>query len=738
MTLNKRYIRNVKENRSFYIASSVLTIVTLLLFYLFYIAGSGIKDYGDRFFERNNLEDASFTTYIEIPDEKIKNIEKKYDVIFEKEHYVNISENDYNVRVFKANKKIDLYEVVDGGDVVNDDEIVISKGYAINQNINLGDKIKIAGKEYKVTGYFMRPDYLYMLENIDDSYKNISSFFLAYMTDSAYDKLNTSSCQYKVIYKDEDKITDFRKAMNKEYKVSSYKAKSENNRITMVDDQANMFIVMSFVFLFILPLITVALISIIIGRKVKNEQKMIGTLAALGYKKEQIIRHYAMLAMIPGVIGGVLVAVITKILQQPYGEVGLADYEPMPVKFSLPLWIAVLGVIIPTVFYIMAAACKVRKLLKKDIVTLLNGNSDGNAKMRKVMVNSATKVRTKFALRSILSNPGRSFVVFLGSFLGAFIIIIAFMFVDSIKNLVNTTSDNMGTFKYEYVLNSLESEKIDDADELVMGNFEYKDSSFTLLGAEDDVKFLNITLDDKEKAKLDKGFYISEVMAYAYNLKKGDTIEFIDGISLDKHSVVIDGIITNNSQKLLVCGIDDAREIMGWDDNVYNGVLSDEKLDFGDKVSKTVTSDDIKEQMQTVMDEMGAIIYSLAIIGGIICIASLYVAVNMLITENRHNISMLKVLGLKNREINRMVLDVNHGIIPIGTILGMLAGYVCMILVFKIYSGIEGVMYSGVVSIKSVILTIVIVLLCYFISLVIMRKKAENVDMVESLKDNRE
>ena len=85
-----------------------------------------------------------------------------------------------------------------------------------------------------------------------------------------------------------------------------------------------------------------------------------------------------------------------------------------------------------------------------------------------------------------------------------------------------------------------------------------------------------------------------------------------------------------------------------------------------------------------------------------------------------------------------MVLDVNHGIIPIGTILGMLAGYVCMILVFKIYSGIEGVMYSGVVSIKSVILTIVIVLLCYFISLVIMRKKAANVDMVESLKDNRE
>lgn len=52
MTLNKRYLRNIKENLSFYIASSVLTVVALLLFYLFYIAGSGIKKYGDEFFEK--------------------------------------------------------------------------------------------------------------------------------------------------------------------------------------------------------------------------------------------------------------------------------------------------------------------------------------------------------------------------------------------------------------------------------------------------------------------------------------------------------------------------------------------------------------------------------------------------------------------------------------------------------------------------------------------------------------
>ena len=140
MTLNKRYLRNIKENLSFYIASSVLTVVALLLFYLFYIAGSGIKKYGDEFFEKYNLEDATFTTYLEIPDEKNSDIENKYNVIFEKEHF-------------------------DGEDVSKDDEIVISKGYAVSQNIKIGDKVKIKGNEYTVTGKFLRPDYLYMLEN---------------------------------------------------------------------------------------------------------------------------------------------------------------------------------------------------------------------------------------------------------------------------------------------------------------------------------------------------------------------------------------------------------------------------------------------------------------------------------------------------------------------------------------------------------------------------------------------
>ena len=209
--------------------------------------------------------------------------------------------------------------------------------------------------------------------------------------------------------------------------------------------------------------------------------------------------------MIPGLVGGIIVTIITKIIQQPYGEMSLADYEPMPVHFTLPISIAVIGIIIPTAIYMHEAAHKVSKLLKKDTVEMLNGNADGDSRTRHVLAGKKGKVRNKFALRSILANPGRTFVVFLGAFLGALMITVAFMFIDSINNVIDKGSDSMGSFKYEYVLNRLKTDEVAGADELVIGKYEYDGSSFSLIGADTDVKYLNIDTEDGSRADLSNG-----------------------------------------------------------------------------------------------------------------------------------------------------------------------------------------------------------------------------------------
>lgn len=99
-------------------------------------------------------------------------------------------------------------------------------------------------------------------------------------------------------------------------------------------------------------------------------------------------------------------------------------------------------------------------------------------------------------------------------------------------------------------------------------------------------------------------------------------------------------------------------------------LMSDIALDIPEsKVIQIIKKSDIEEQFQNISNQMNVMIYFLMGIGALICMASIYVAINMLVTENRGNISMSKVLGYGDKQINRIVLRINHILLPIGYLL---------------------------------------------------------------------
>lgn len=743
MKLNKRYIHNIRKNLSFYISTSVLTMVTLLLFYLFYIAGTGISEYGDEFFLRNKVEDASFSTLLDINDEELLELEEDYNVQLEKELYVNTQESDgMHVRVFKSNENIDLCEVIEGTFPTNNNETIISAGYAKENDILIGDEVCISGNKYKVSGFFLRPDYLYMLENLTDDYKNVSTFFLAVLNDDAfYDAFKEPSVSYKIIYNDTDTEYAFRNAINDKYYTLSYLSADENKRITFVHEQSELFVFMSFVMLIILPFITVALISIIIGRKISSEQKIIGTLSALGYKRSTLMWHYSLIAIIPGLIGGILMTFVTFILKDWFGSLGLADYEPLQPIYKFPLIIAIAGIIVPTTIYLVTALIKVRKLLKNDTVELLNGVVGKQSNIHRMFANTKLKVRNKFALRSVLGNPGRSFVVLLGIFLGAMIVSFSYIFVDSIKSVGTQAMSEIGSFEYEYILNTVLSEKIDDADTAMIASYENESGSrFSLMGVDTDCRYLNL-IDNatNTRANIEDGWYITSLCAKIFDLKAGDEFTFHNIANLKEYTITIMGIIDNGYQNYVVSTFKNTSEITGFDVSYYNCILSNKPQEFDSNIiQEIITKDTFKNQAQTMLNEMNGLIYALIIIGAIICISSLYVAINMLVSENAINISMLKVLGYNRAKIDSMVLNGNHLLLIPGIILGMLAGYVSMVLCCESFVEIVGIIFPVIYSFQHIILTIIIVITCYFTSMFLVRRNVDKIDMIESLKDNRD
>lgn len=740
MKLRRRYIRNIRQNLSFYIASTVLTMAALFLFFLFHIAGNAILDFADEFFEKQKLEDAHFTTYIPITESDIEDMEEEYGIALEEQSYLNIDTDGTTARVFQKTRKVDLYNVTEGEDADEKGEVILSEGYAVNMDISIGDQIRIGEEDYTVTGFFQRPDYLYMLENEDDSYKNISTFFLAYMSEKDFAELGETNCQYLVRYNGNDDA-DFRRAVNEKYHMYSYTAAEENQRIVMVRSQAEMFLIMSWMLLCILPLVAVALICIIINRKVKTEQQMIGTLSAMGYTRAQLAWHYAGFAAIPGIIGGVLTSVITAAVVQPYGELGLTDYEPMRITCSLSWYAAVLGIMIPTVMYILAALLSVRRLLRQNTVLLLNGSADeGRRKLRRVLAGRKLSFRIKFAVRSLIGSPARSFVVFLGIFLGSFIMLTGFAIYDSARHMADTVQEAAGEYEYQYVLGELLYEDPYGGELILAAPVEdEKGDALTVMGTDNEQSLLNLTDKEGQEISTKDGYYITSLTAYLCGWETGDWVTLYNPLFLEQIHIRISGIVENDTAQIIYTSRANAAEMTGVDKNAGNMIISEERLDIPENIVESESrKSDLKEQVDTIIDQTSYMIDTMVGLGIMICIASVYVAVNMLVSENRSNISMLKVLGYPDRKIGRIVLGSNHVFLPLGILMSLPAAYAFCGLFFRMFADMMGMLVSPYLELKSCIMAAVLTAGSYLASMHFVGWKTRKVDAAECLKTQRE
>ncbi|MEA4826123.1 MAG: FtsX-like permease family protein, partial [Clostridium sp.] len=133
--------------------------------------------------------------------------------------------------------------------------------------------------------------------------------------------------------------------------------------------------------------------------------------------------------------------------------------------------------------------------------------------------------------------------------------------------------------------------------------------------------------------------------------------------------------------------------------------------------------------------------YSLIIMGLISAIISLiviYIITTLIVEENKGSISMLKVLGYTNKEINSLII--NSGRIPV--IIGYLISIPLLIASIKklMDSVTKGISFSLPINIDYIytIAGFVIIYLTYELSKYLARKKVLSVQMSDSLKIQRE
>jgi putative ABC transport system permease protein len=238
---------------------------------------------------------------------------------------------------------------------------------------------------------------------------------------------------------------------------------------------------------------------------------------------------------------------------------------------------------------------------------------------------------------------------------------------------------------------------------------------------------------------VENGYYITSLAADYFGWQAGDRIALYDRITLEKSEITIAGIIQNNVQKSMISGKHLVSELTGLDETKFNCILSDKSLSIpAAKIAEEVKASAISEQTDTMMEMMNFMLWLILVLGVIICVAAVYVAVDMLVTESKSNISMLKVLGYRDRQIDRIVLNVHHSLLPIGILLAIPAAFATADAFFRMMVDYGVMRMETYISPRSYAIAIGLTALCYVGSLYLLRRKVKRVDMVESLKDTRE
>ncbi|MDU1320049.1 MAG: FtsX-like permease family protein [Clostridium botulinum] len=735
MILSKRIKRAIKSNRGSYIGCTLLVLLSCILFSSFNVAFRNIDKNFKEFVEDYNLDSAKIMVNKSI--DNIEKLEEKFNIYLEKRYEMDYSLDDNTtLRIFSKTSKINKSYIIQGRDIINKNDILLDPSFSKEKNIKLKDKIKIQGKEFKVVGFFALPDYIYPLKSETDLIWNAKNFGIASMSENNMEELKGIKTFYHTVFK-ENNEKQFRKYIEKNYNILSYIERENNVRYSFVKTKLDSSIIMALTLPMVIILLTSVLLSIVIWRMIKIDLKQIGTLYALGYKKGEILKHYMNYPIIIAIIGGVIGTILGLFFSKPLSQFMLSYFNIPLIKENYSVSYIILSLIIPLFFLSSTSLIVLLKVLKMSPVNLMKGfkNKGKVNKLEKSLKLYRFKFENKFKIREITRNVGRTIILLVGIIIASMFLLMGFMSKDSMDSLLKAQR-NINQYEYNYILKNIQSEKNYTGEKYNLSSFKVENDKepIPIYGIEKDTQLINLKDSKGEKIQFNK-IIITKALAEKLNIDKGDRIKIYNTYKDKGFFINIDEIADNYLTKSIYIPLDEFNTMMNYEKNSYIGLYSKEKLDIDENlIFKVESKKEIEEAFKSMTEPMKYSLTIMAVFAIIIALIVIYVITSIIVEENKGNISMLKILGYKEQEINSLIL--NTGKIPV------IIGYLFSIPILKISMGqlmkkvAKDINFSIPmnISLKYTIIGFVIIYLTYEISKILSKKKILTISMVDFMK----
>ncbi len=657
--LNKRIRRELKQDVGKYLALFLFLTLTIGFVSGFLVAGGSMKGAYDDSFEKYTVEDGHFTLAIEIPDTLQEDLEAEEVRIYPL-FYKDFELSDTNsVRVYKPRTEVDRICLMEGSMPETDDEIVIDRLYAENNEIAIGDTMRLDDQTFTVSGFAAFSDYSALFKNNTDMMFNASTFTVACVTDAAFDKLTDDHIKYTYAWVNDDrslrdtaaseKGDDLKDILAKTGLLTDFVKAGNNQAIVFTGEDIGGDQVMVITMLYIIMAILAFIFGVTTKNTIEREAGTIGTLRASGYSRGELVRHYMILPSLVTVfsaaVGNVLGYTVFKfmVVDMYYHSYSLPTYET---RWNSRAF--VLTTVIPCIIVMVVILLVLCATLKLPPLQFLR-HELSTRKTKKVMPLRHFRFLTRFRLRVIGQNLTAYLTLFLGVLMASFLLFFGLMLSPLLDHFKGEVLDSE-LAAYQYILKVPVETNVEDAEKYAVLSLENTSGEeITVYGIREDSKYFGEAIPDGE-------VLLSDGYMEKYGVQQGDTVTLIEKYADDSYDFTVDASYHYPATLALFMNLDDFREMFEKDEHYFSGYFSDEKLDDIDDslVSTIITESDLTTVADQLTDSMGGAFWLLAFFAVILYLVVIYLLSKQVIEKNVQAISMTKILGYSNSEITNL------------------------------------------------------------------------------------
>ena len=699
-------------------------------------------------------------------------------------------DKDVTVRIFKIRTEVNRACLMKGAMPEKAGEIAIDKNHADANGIKVGDTLYIGEEAFTVSGLISSSDYTTLYKKNSDFMFNAIDFDIAVVTPETWEALPSSTFyQYAFMYNEapadasEQKekadalmeklavlsatggFTD-EKETAEELKIKiqsqdpetmqilSEKAESINELTDFVPEYANqaihfapedmgsdkaMMSVLAYVFIGVLAFI----FAITTSNTITSESAVIGTLRATGYTRGEILRHYMLVPIIVTLLasaaGNAIGYTIFKdaAVALYYNSYSLVTYET---RWNMNAFLVttILPMLLMMLINFIVIYRKLRlsplRFLRKDLRT---------SKRKKAMRLPSWSFLKRFRLRILFDNMGGYLVLFVGIAFVMLMLAFSIGLPETLDHYKSRMDENLIS-NYQYILKGYEDEEgnvittsEESAEKYSVTSLEtiggaHKGEEISVYGYENNSQYIRIG-----EALSGNEVWISSPYQKKFMLKVGDTITLKEKYEDKSYDFVIRGIYDYDGALCVFLPQENFNKTFGLEADAFTGFLSNNAISDIDyeNIYTVVTLEEVMSIATQLDHSMGDMMDMVAWVCLVMAILMMYLLTKIIIEKNSTSISMVKVLGYENKEINSLYILLTSLVVIVSAIATAALAILGLAGVFRLYMNSLNGWFDVYISPMGIAKMILILVVSYAIVAIFDMMRIKKIPLAEALKN---